>query len=147
LYLLSGGLGYAATLWWAGPRAFSVGASGAIFGLMGAYIAALMIRRNAGWQRVFFSNLILAAALAFAGGGVGGRIDHAAHLGGFAAGFVIGLLLELERQPRRRDRFVAVLAVLGFLASLSAIPLSARSPIWKAIKAQQEAARDRRDSE
>jgi rhomboid protease GluP len=147
LYVLSGGLGYVATLWWAGGRAFSVGASGAIFGLMGAYIAALMIRRNPGWQRVFFSNLILAAALAFASGGIGGQIDHAAHLGGFSSGFLLGLLLELEKQPRRRDRVMAVLASLGFLASLSAIPLSARSPIWKAIKAQQEAARDRRDSE
>ena len=38
LYLMSGLLGYVATLYWRGDRAFSVGASGALFGLLGAYI-------------------------------------------------------------------------------------------------------------
>lgn len=146
LYLLSGVFGYVATLYWRGQQAFSVGASGALFGLLGAYIAALMIRRNPGWHRVLVSNLILAVALAyFSGGGGGSQIDNAAHLGGFIAGFAIGLLFELERQPRRRDKLFAIPAAILVLLSLSSVALSLRSPIWKVVR-QQEAERFGPDS-
>jgi|GEM_PF-563072 len=127
LYLVSGALGFVCTVWWRGDMAFSVGASGAIFGLLGAFIGALMIRRNPGWQQLFFSNLILAAAFTF----FSPRIDNAAHIGGFVSGFALGLLLELERQPRRRDRVVAGLALTGLLAAVGSIVLSAASPVWK----------------
>lgn len=140
LYVLSGVFGYVATFLWRGDMAFSVGASGAFYGLLGAFIGALIVRRNPGWQRVFFSNLILAVALgAFASG-----IDHTAHLGGFVSGLVIGLLLELERNPRRRDGLMAVLAGVCVVASLASIVLSFTSPLSKQI---QEAARNRADSE
>ncbi|HKY38322.1 MAG TPA: rhomboid family intramembrane serine protease [Polyangiaceae bacterium] len=152
LYLMSGLLGYVATLYWRGERAFSVGASGALFGLLGAYIAVLLIRRNPGWHRVFVSNLILAFALAYfssrAGdGGSVPQIDNAAHIGGFVSGFVIGLLFERERRPQRRDRWLAIPAVVLVLASLTSIGLSATSPIWSAVRAREEAARLGHDSE
>jgi rhomboid protease GluP len=151
LYLMSGLLGYVATLYWRGDRAFSVGASGALFGLLGAYIAVLLIRRNPGWHRVFVSNLILAFALAYFSSRAGdGRsvpqIDNAAHIGGFVAGFVIGLLFELERRPQRRDKLMAIPAAILVLASLASIGLSVTSPIWKAVRAQ-EAQRLSRNSE
>jgi rhomboid protease GluP len=130
LYLLCGALGFCATVWWRGELARSVGASGAIFGLLGAFIGALIIRRNPGWQRVFTSNLIMAFMLGY----MFPQVDNAAHAGGFVAGIVLGILLELERQPRRRDRLVAVLAGLGALAVVAAIVLSARSPIWKQVR-------------
>jgi rhomboid protease GluP len=130
LYLLCGALGFCATVWWRGELARSVGASGAIFGLLGAFIGALIIRRNPGWQRVFTSNLIMALMLGF----MFPQVDNAAHAGGFVAGIVLGILLELERQPRRRDRLVAALAGLGALAAVAAIVLSARSPIWKQVR-------------
>lgn len=134
LYLLSGALGFCATVWWQGQQAFSVGASGAIFGLLGAFIGALVIRRNSGWQRVFMSNLIMAFALAF----FVPNVDNSAHLGGFVAGFLLGLLLELEPQPRKRDRLMTGLAVAGMLAVVASIVLSARSPVWKAYRAAEE---------
>jgi membrane associated rhomboid family serine protease len=140
LYVLSGVLGYVATFWWRGDMAFSVGASGSFYGLLGAFIGALIVRRNPGWQRVFFSNLILAVAL----GSFANRIDHAAHIGGFVSGLVIGLLLELERNPRRRDGLMAVLAGVCVVASLASIVLSVTSPFSRRI---QEAARQRSDFE
>lgn len=143
LYVASGALGYVGTLWWRGDMAFSVGASGSIFGLLGALIAVLMVRRNPGWHRVLVSNLILAAALAF----FSSRIDHAAHIGGFVAGFSIGLLFELERHPRRRDKPAAILSAGLVLASLASVVLSVQSPIWKQVKQAQEAARLGADSE
>lgn len=140
LYVMSGVLGYVATYWWRGDLAFSVGASGSFYGLLGAFIGALIVRRNPGWQRVFFSNLILAVAL----GAFASRIDHAAHIGGFVSGLVIGLLLELERNPRRRDGLMAALAGVCVVASLASIVLSVTSPLSRRI---QEAARQRADSE
>jgi rhomboid protease GluP len=134
LYLLSGAFGFACTVWMRGDMAFSVGASGAIFGLLGAFIGALIVRRNPGWQNVFFSNLIMAGALAF----FLPNVDNSAHAGGFVAGLVLGILLELERQPRKRDRLVTALALLGLLAVVVSVVLSARSPVWKAYRAVEE---------
>lgn len=148
LYLISGSLGFVCTLWWRGAAAFSVGASGAVFGLLGAFIGALVIRRNPGWQQVFFSNLILAGALSF----FAPNIDNAAHVGGFVSGFVLGILLELERQPRRRDALVTGLALAGVVAAVAAIALSASSPVWKEQRRAEarwleEAERQRLESE
>jgi rhomboid protease GluP len=130
LYLVSGALGFCVTIWWRGDAARSVGASGAIFGLLGAFIGVLIIRRNPGWQRVFVSNLIMAFMIGY----VFRNVDNAAHVGGFVAGLLLGLLLEVEPKPRRRDRLMAVLAAAGVLAVLGSIALSARSPVWKMVK-------------
>jgi membrane associated rhomboid family serine protease len=148
LYLISGVLGFAATVWWRGEMAHSVGASGAIFGLLGAFIGALIIRRNPGWQQVFMSNLIMAFMLGF----VFQNVDNTAHAGGFVAGLVMGLGLELEKQPRKRDRLMAVLALVGLLAVPASIALSARSPVWKEFRRferamTEEQERRRLDSE
>jgi membrane associated rhomboid family serine protease len=137
LYVLSGFFGFTVTVWWRGSQAYSVGASGAIFGLLGAYIGALLIRRNPGWHRVLVSNLFLVLALAW----FSSRIDHAAHVGGFVSGFLIGLVLELEPRPRRHDRVMAVLAGLCVVASLASIALSAQSPVWKMFREAEEARR------
>ncbi len=135
VYVLSGMLGFTATLWWRGEMAFTVGASGALFGVLGALIAVLMVRRNPGWQRVFFSNLILAAALAF----MAPSVDNAAHIGGFIAGFAIGLVFEVEPKPRKRDGLMAILAGIALLACFASIALSAFSPLWKDVQRAQEA--------
>jgi rhomboid protease GluP len=141
LYLVSGALGFCATVWWRGELARSVGASGAIFGLLGAFIGALIIRRNPGWQRVFGSNLIMAFMLGY----MFPNVDNAAHVGGFVAGVVLGLLLELERQPRRRDRLITALAGLGALAAVASIVLSARSPVWKQVRVMEVEQSERGD--
>ena len=139
LYVVSGALGFVCTVWMRGGAAFSVGASGGIFGLLGAFIGALIVRRNPGWQQVFFSNLIMAGALAF----YVPNVDNSAHAGGFVAGLVLGILLELERQPRKRDRLVTALSVAGGLAVVASIILSARSPVWKAYRSLEEAQAER----
>jgi len=83
------------------------------------------------------SNLILVLALAW----FSSRIDHAAHVGGFVSGFIIGLVLELEPRPRRHDRVMAVLAGLCVVASLTSLVLSAKSPVWKMFREAEEARR------
>lgn len=143
LFMLCGVLGYVATLWWRGDQAFSVGASGSIFGLLGATVGRLFVRRSPDWHRVLISNLILALALAFVARG----IDHAAHIGGFVSGVLLGLLFEREPSPRRRDQPLAILAVIMLVAAVASIALSVRSPVWKGAKQVQEATRQGFDSE
>lgn len=142
LFGLCGVLGFVATLWWRGEQAFSVGASGSIFGLLGATVGGLFVRRSPDWHRVLVSNLILALALAFVARG----IDHAAHIGGFVSGVLLGLLFEREPSPRRRDRPFAVLAVIVLMSCVASLVLSVRSPVWKGVKQLQEAARPSFDS-
>lgn len=135
LYLTTGVLGFCATIWWRGDQARSVGASGAIFGLLGAYIGALIVRRHPGWQRVFVNNLVMALILGFM---FGGQVDNAAHVGGFVAGLLLGLLLELERKPRSRDRVLTGLAAAGGLAVVASIALSNLSPVWRLFREAEQ---------
>ena len=97
-YFLTGVAGsLASVMWTMGP---SVGASGAIFGLLGALIAFLLRRREmlTPGAKSLLSQLVGWAAInVFLGFSVP-RIDNAAHLGGCAAGFLLGLFL----RPRPR---------------------------------------------
>lgn len=92
VYLVTGVLASLASLWWHEATA-SVGASGAIFGLYGALLALIQ-------QKVFpkdFSKAFQASILIFVGfnllHGLSGGIDNAAHVGGLASGFIMGLIL------------------------------------------------------
>jgi len=86
------------------PLRPSVGASGAIFGLLGALIAFLLRRRS---RLTPLAKSLLTQLLFWAGVnvvmGVSVRlIDNAAHMGGLAAGLLLGLAFrdETERAPR-----------------------------------------------
>lgn len=90
-YLLTGILASCASLWWY-EATVSVGASGAIFGLYGLFLALLL-------TKIFppdFGKAFLTSTLIFIGYnllmGLIGGIDNAAHIGGLISGFVIGLI-------------------------------------------------------
>ena len=81
-------------------QAPSVGASGAIFGLLGALIAFLLRRRGAltpQGKSILMQLVGWAAINVFFGFSTPG-IDNSAHLGGGAAGLLLGFLLP---EPRR----------------------------------------------
>lgn len=91
-YLLTGILASCASLWWY-DATVSVGASGAIFGLYGLFLALLL-------TKIFppdFGKAFLTSSLIFIGYnllmGLTGGIDNAAHIGGLLSGFVVGLIL------------------------------------------------------
>lgn len=113
---LAGSLG---SLWWH-PLAVGAGASGAIFGLAGALIAALYLGQlpipKQAVQRTLRSLLMFAGYNLFFGA-VGAGIDNSAHLGGLFAGFVLGAILarkltEPEEVRRRWRAGVFVVAAL-----------------------------------
>jgi rhomboid protease GluP len=139
LYIVTGVLGFAATLWWwdfsASPvPRVTAGASGAIFGLVGAFVGVLMARRSPNWKRVLVNNLIYCAILGFVL-----PANNAAHLGGFVAGIALGALFEREKQPRQRDGSMRAIAAVCLLLSVGSVVLSASSPVWKLLRQVEEA--------
>lgn len=110
VYFVSGFVASAASYAFLDARGLSVGASGAIFGIFGAFIAYNYRRRhlavasaNLRWAGIL---LLLNAFLA-----LGYRaIDWRAHLGGLAAGFVAGWVAEGWGAPAQRR----IIRVVGF---------------------------------
>src|SRR5262249_22418703 len=97
LYLVCGLGGSAASLAWH-PSIVSAGASGAIFGLYGALLGFLVRHRGSIAAESFAS--LRKGAITFIGYnllfGLRPGVDMAAHVGGFAAGFALRLVL-IER--------------------------------------------------
>jgi len=79
----------------------SVGASGAIFGLLGALISFLLRRRDVltPQARSLLMQLVGWAVINVVFGFSVKGIDNAAHLGGAAAGFLLGLVLRPRFRP------------------------------------------------
>jgi rhomboid protease GluP len=100
VFLTTGLAGSCASLMWS--RNPSVGASGAIFGLMGALIAFLFHRREmlTPYAKSLLGQLVLWAGINVVFGLGTPRIDNAAHFGGCAAGLLLGLMLKPQIQPR-----------------------------------------------
>src|SRR6185295_9132541 len=108
VYLLAGIAGNALSYRVTPSDVVSAGASGAILGVLGALGGQrLRFARSAryrGWQ-------VVAAVLAYLAIAVGAapEVDTAAHLGGLAAGFALGLVLAPPRAaPTRRERLVGI---------------------------------------
>ncbi len=121
LYLLSSAVGFAfSSLGGAfvplvspimGRAFFTVGASAAIFGLLGAlvYAGRRGIGVGLGRQAWFYAIILFVFGLAMRG------VDNWAHLGGFVGGFALARLFN-PMVPERADHLLAALAVLGLSA-------------------------------
>lgn len=95
LYLLSGLAGSAASLWW-NPQVNSVGASGALFGVLGAVLVFMLDRRNGidpAAMKAHAASMAVFIAYGVVNGLASTGIDNAAHLGGLAAGAALGYAL------------------------------------------------------
>ncbi|MFW6108006.1 MAG: rhomboid family intramembrane serine protease [bacterium] len=124
LYTLSGVGGSVASLW-ADPSVVGAGASGAVFGVFGALVGFLLVRRRA--LPLLVSKPLLISLLVFIGGNLyfGFKVegvDNAAHVGGLVTGFAAGMLLSRrvpadERGPSKlRYAYAAGLALAIGLA-------------------------------
>jgi membrane associated rhomboid family serine protease len=110
LYVLSGLAGSLGVLFLSSPFQPVVGASGAIFGLMGAFI---VIQRRLGGNSTQL--LVLVGINLVIGFLPGTSIAWQAHLGGLVAGALIGLIFV---QTRRRDQQALQLGLLGLFAAV-----------------------------
>ena len=122
VYTLSGFGGSLVSLWWH-PMVIGAGASGAIFGLAGALIAALYLGKlsipKGAIQQTLKSLLLFAGYNLFFGLSAG--IDNSAHLGGLLTGLAAGALLA-RRMPSPEEVWkswrnkVLISIALGLLA-------------------------------
>jgi membrane associated rhomboid family serine protease len=108
LYLLSGLGGSVAVDLIASPFQGVVGASGAIFGLMGAYF---IIQRHLGGTNVQL--LVLVGINLVIGFIPGVGISWQAHLGGLAAGALIGFIFTKTRNVRQKNTQMLLLVATG----------------------------------
>ncbi len=114
IYLVSGFLASAASYAFGPIGALAVGASGAIAGVFGAFIAYNYRRRNvamnAAYLRTAVTVIVLNALIA-----IGYRaIDWRAHVGGLVAGFALGYIAD-RPGPARQQAVVRVAGVATLL--------------------------------
>ena len=103
VYFVSGLAGNILSAWWdilTGSMAVSAGASGAIFGIIGAllYVA---IRNRGRIGEISGKGLVFMVVLTLYYGFTSGGVDNMAHIGGLASGFLIGVLLYRKRKDKR----------------------------------------------
>jgi len=125
IYFVSSVFGFIASMYWS-PYAISVGASAAVCGLIGAMIAH-NYRSGGGFGSFYVRWAVLIIVIGLM---PGFHIDNAAHIGGMAAGFVIGYFAGTPRPASAAEPLwtvaagasLAVVAVAFYLAyqSLSA---------------------------
>ena len=117
LFLISGFGGSVAVVLLGNPLGPVVGASGAIFGLMGAFF---IINRHLGGSSV---QLIILVAINLGYGFLVPGVSWQAHVGGIVAGAAVALIYVRTRAIRARNLQVGLLAlVVVALAALTAVP-------------------------
>lgn len=102
IYLLAGLSGNVMTLgveMLVGEYSFSVGASGAISGLMGAYIAMIIIARPKGFD--YKRNIVIALICFIVPGFTDGGINVWAHIGGLIFGMIVPGCIFAYRKHRK----------------------------------------------
>jgi len=144
IYLICGvGASLASVAWH--PGGASVGASGAIFGLAGALIAAFKLGEFSVPRAALTGTLRSLAMFVVYNlifGAVIGTTDNAAHVGGLVTGLIVGALIALiapqqDHAPRRAAIFLALALVFAVgaaqLAHYHGLPLRfGRSPFGRA---------------
>ena len=110
LYLLAGLGGSIASFWFSDPYVVSVGASGAIFGLMGAFLVIMHRLGNDTRQAIGLIGVNLVLGFVMSG------VDWRAHIGGLVTGAVVAAIMAYA--PARNRVLVQIIGVLGVCAVL-----------------------------
>ncbi len=139
VYLASALAGGAASLHYAAQSSVSVGASGAVFGVLGALLAASWHYRAhvpAASRRRLWMGLGFFVAYSLLHGFGQQNVDNAAHVGGLACGALLGLVLLAPFDPHApaRHRFgraalagVVTACSVGYAVAATPLPL-----VWHA---------------
>jgi rhomboid protease GluP len=134
IYLVTGVFGFVLSLFWS-PFGLSVGASGAILGLIGALIGASFHHGSLGkdLRSQLWRWVIYIFAFGLIGGFFGMGLDNAAHLGGLLSGLALGYFVpQGEPETRASENLwnaLAILAVLILAGSFALMALQLNRPI------------------
>lgn len=127
-YLLTGIVASLTSLWWH-DLTISAGASGAIFGMYGVFLAMLttnLIEKTA-------RKALLASIAVFVGynlvSGLKGGIDNAAHIGGLVSGLVIGyVFMPSLKKPEKNGLKFGTIGLLAFVILTSSFIIYRKIP-------------------
>ena len=141
LLFIGSGVGGSLASAWSHPMVVGVGASGAIFGILGGLLAFLTLHRSAIPAVVLKpirSSVISLVVFNGLFGFIYPRVDNAAHLGGLTSGFLAGLIL---RRPWPIDRpNVGLARQVGGGALIAAILTAASIGVEARIRRAPEVA-------
>jgi len=134
LYLFAGLAGSLASVYWH-PMVTSVGASGAVFGVMGGVLAFAARQRRSlppAALRSIASSVGQAVAINLVLGFATPHVDMAAHIGGLLGGLVFGaaLALPLDELSSRKQRRAAAVAAAGIVLVIIAARQLPRYDDW-----------------
>ena len=87
---------------WTGSLAVSAGASGAIFGLLGALLW-VVIRNKGRVGRLTKRGMLFMVLFSLYVGFTSAGVDNAAHIGGLVCGFLAAVLLYRKRSTARQE--------------------------------------------
>lgn len=124
IYLASAAGGSLATYLFGPVNTLSVGASGALFGLFGAWLYAAYRQRGSAAGSAMFNQLGAILLINMALPLFIRNIDWRAHLGGLATGIVVAFLWEqiaARRDNARQIRAIVAFAMLALLLGLLAV--------------------------
>jgi len=128
IYLISGVCGGLLSLIYH-ETGYMAGASGAIMGLFGAFLALLLSKafeKNA-TKALLISTLFVVAIMLL--NGLKGRVDNAAHIGGLVSGFIICYLLFNERLWKWNVSLTIRYTLVACLTLLFAVGIVQHTPI------------------
>lgn len=130
-YLCTGVLASVVSLWWHTDGINSAGASGAIFGLYGLFLALLTTKlipesvRNTQLKNI---GLFVVYNLVY---GMKGGVDNAAHIGGLLSGFIAGYLYAISIKKERQEQkaaWVLPLIIIGTIGTAAFFLNSNKKP-------------------
>ncbi|HEX8001507.1 MAG TPA: rhomboid family intramembrane serine protease [Mycobacteriales bacterium] len=124
LYVVAAFGGSVATMYFVNPTTFSLGASGAVFGLFGAFFVLLRKLRADTSQVLTLIGINLAIGFA-----AGGYINNAAHIGGLVSGGVVAFAYAHAPEGPRRTLLQYTGAALVAVALL--VATAARVADWR----------------
>lgn len=115
IYFVTGLAASATSFAFGDPLVPAVGASGAIFGLLGAWLAYNLRRRSLSLARANIQGALMLIALNLFLGFAVPRIDNLAHIGGLVAGVIAGYVAEGvgRGDARRASQVVGMLLLLA----------------------------------
>lgn len=138
-YIACGMLASVASLWWHKEGVNSAGASGAIFGMYGLFLALLTSKLipEAARKALLQSTTVFVAYNLFYG--LKGGVDNAAHIGGLVSGFIFGQLYIVSLRKERREMppqkwmapviLVAAITISWLYIQQNKLPVSDRKEI------------------
>lgn len=117
-YLVTGVASSVASLWW-NDLTISAGASGAIFGMYGVFLALLTtnLLEKSARQSLLASILVFVGYNLLGGFKANSGVDNAAHIGGLISGLLIGyaFIPSLKHQGNTRVKYSTISALIAVL--------------------------------